>query len=70
MQVQFKYPRKLGKHTYQKGIHEVPDEFADDWFFKAQVEAKDCVIIESQVAEPEVKAEKPKAKPTSQSQRK
>jgi hypothetical protein len=66
MQVQFKYPRIIEGKLYAKGIHEVPDAAAADWFFKACVNDGACSISEP------APVEKPKqgvAKPASQSQR-
>lgn len=80
MQVQFKFPRKLqgipdkdGKPSaklFSAGsqIHEVPDEMAENWFFKAMVKAGDISVIPVAIAAS--KADKPTKAAPSQPQKK
>lgn len=76
MQVQFNRPVTIGKETYGKGQHSVPDEdVKDNWFFGALVKEGSAVVlrqdedVEAQAAaeapaEAEAQAEAPAAKPT------
>ena len=45
MRVQLKHPRIFAQKIYPKGVHELPDGLASDWFFKAAVESKDVLIL-------------------------
>lgn len=50
MQVQFLFPRKIGSKLYPKGLHEIADKFAKDWFFKAQLVEKHISIVSADPA--------------------
>lgn len=65
MQVQFNRPVTLGKNTYGKGQHAVPDEdIKDNWFFDALVKEGNAVVLrqdeaaeETSEAAPETQAQ-------------
>jgi len=67
MQVQFNRPVTIGKNTYGKGQHTVPDEdVKDNWFFDALVKDGSAVVLrqddaaeEASEAAPEAQAEAP-----------
>ena len=67
MQVQFNRPVTIGKNTYGKGQHVVPDEdVKDNWFFDALVKEGNAVVLrqnetaeEVSEAAPEAQAEAP-----------
>lgn len=72
MQVQFKRPVTIGKETYGKGVHNVPDaDVKDNWFFDGLVKEGNAVVLrqdeaaeEVSEAAPETQAEAPAAKTT------
>ncbi len=46
MQVQFKRPVTIGKETYGKGVHNVPDaDVKDNWFFEGLVKEGNAIIL-------------------------
>lgn len=46
MQVQFNQPVTIGKNTYGKGQHAVPDlDVKDNWFFDALVKDGSAVVL-------------------------
>ncbi len=49
MQVQFNKPVTLGKNTYGKGQHEVPDADAAGWFFDALVKEGGVAVLREAV---------------------
>lgn len=49
MKVKFNHPRLLGSKMYGKGTHEVPDQFLEDWFFKAIEKVGDVEVIPAAV---------------------
>lgn len=54
MKVKFLKPRSIDGVDYSKGIHEVPDKAAKDWFFLACLNNGDLLAVED--AKKEVKA--------------
>jgi hypothetical protein len=67
MQVQFKRPVTIGKETYGKGVHNVPDaDVKDNWFFDGLVKEGNAIILrkDEEQSAPAVEAEvkKPAAK--------
>lgn len=62
MQVQFNSPVTLGKNTYGKGQHTVPDEdVKDNWFFDALVKEGNAVVLRQDEAQTEAPADIPEA---------
>ena len=58
MQVQFNRPVTIGKETYGKGQHSVPDEdVKDNWFFDALVKEGSAVVLRQDDAAEEAPAE-------------
>lgn len=45
MQVQFNKPVTLGKTTYGKGQHSVPEDDAKGWFFDALVKDGSAIVL-------------------------
>lgn len=46
MQVQFNRPVTIGKETYGKGVHNVPDaDVKDNWFFDGLVKEGNAIIL-------------------------
>ncbi len=67
MQVQFKRPVTIGKETYGKGVHNVPDaDVKDNWFFEGLVKEGNAIILRKDEDQPapavEAEAKKPAAK--------
>lgn len=51
MQVEFNKPVTIGKNTYTKGQHEVPESDAkDNWFFDALVKEGSAVVLQDEEA--------------------
>lgn len=49
MQIQFKRPVTIGKETYGKGVHNVPeDDVNDNWFFDALVKDGDAIVLRAE----------------------
>jgi hypothetical protein len=62
MQVQFNRPVTIGKETYGKGQHSVPDEdVKDNWFFDALVKEGSAVVLRQDDAAEEVPEAAPEA---------
>lgn len=67
MQVQFNRPVTLGKNTYGKGQHAVPDEdIKDNWFFDALVKEGNAVVLRQDEAAEEASEAAPEAAPEAQ----
>ena len=67
MQVQFKRPVTIGKETYGKGVHNVPEaDVKDNWFFDALVKEGNAIVLRKDEEQPapavEAEAKKPAAK--------
>ena len=67
MQVQFKRPVTIGKETYGKGVHNVPDaDVEGNWFFDALVKDGDAIVLrkdeEQSAPAAEAEVKKPAAK--------
>lgn len=67
MQVQFKRPVTIGKETYGKGVHNVPEaDVKDNWFFDALVKEGNAIILRKDEEQPapavEAEVKKPAAK--------
>lgn len=67
MQVQFKRPVTIGKETYGKGVHNVPDaDVKDNWFFDGLVKEGNAIILRKDEEQPdpavEAEVKKPAAK--------
>lgn len=67
MQVQFKRPVTIGKETYGKGVHNVPDaDVKDNWFFDGLVKEGSAIILRKDEEQPapavEAEVKKPAAK--------
>lgn len=67
MQVQFKRPVTIGRETYGKGVHNVPEaEVKDNWFFDALVKEGNAIVLRKDEEQPattvEAEAKKPAAK--------
>lgn len=45
MRVQFSGPVTLAGATYGKGQHDIPAEFAGDWFFRGLVDSGRAVVL-------------------------
>lgn len=45
MQVKFKYDRKIDKTMYKAGVHELPDDLKNHWYFLALLSNHDVVIV-------------------------
>lgn len=53
MQVQFKRPVTIGKETYGKGVHNVPDaDVKDNWFFDGLVKEGNAIILRKDEDQP------------------
>lgn len=46
MRVKFKYPRSIDGTHYAPGVYELPDAYADNWFFKALIATKDVELLD------------------------
>lgn len=46
MKVQFIYSRTIDGSNYAPGIHEIPEVYADHWFFQSLVASKEVKVIE------------------------
>lgn len=46
MKVKFKKPLRFGKHVYKPGLHDVPDEHSENWFFKAHEVNGNILIVD------------------------
>ena len=53
MQVQFKRPVTIGRETYGKGVHNVPEaEVKDNWFFDALVKEGNAIVLRKDEEQP------------------
>lgn len=53
MQVQFKRPVTIGKETYGKGVHNVPDaDVKDNWFFDGLVKEGNAIVLRKDEDQP------------------
>ena len=67
MQVQFNRPVTIGKETYGKGVHNVPDaDVTDNWFFDGLVKEGNAIVLRKDEDQPapavEAEVKKPAAK--------